>query len=120
MATSMHMMILRQLDAMNRSMEMRECKERREKRERRKRQRANSKVKRQAVLEELDDHGGKGSGFLSESSMSDSSISDGSSDQSSRYGRGEWRHKKSSHYDDVGGGTRMVWGAIINNLLVNY
>ena len=103
----MNMMILRQLDAMNRSMERRERRERREKRkkrERRKRQRANSKVKRQAVLEELDDHGGKGSGFLSESSMSDSSISDGSSDQSSRYGRGEWRRKKSSDYDYVGGG----------------
>jgi len=107
MATSMNMMILRQLDAMNRSMERRERRERREKRkkrERRKRQRANDKSKRQAALEDLDDHGGKGSGFLSESSMSDSSISDGSSDQSSGYGRGEWRRKKSSDYDDVGGG----------------
>ena len=119
----MNMMILHQLDAMNRSMERRERKERREKRkkrERRKRLHANGKAKRQAALEELDDHGGKGLGFLSESSMSDSSVSDGSSDQSSGYGRGEWRRKKSSHYDNVGGGTRMVWGAIINNLLVNY
>ena len=48
MATSMNMMILRQLDAMNRSMERREYKERREKRkkrERRKRRRANGKAK---------------------------------------------------------------------------
>jgi hypothetical protein len=110
MATSMNMMILRQLDAMNRSMERRECKERREKRkkrERRKRQRAKGKAKRQAALEDLDDHGGKGAGFFSESSMSacsDSSISDGSSDQSSGYGKGEWRRKKISQHGDVGGG----------------
>ena len=84
--------------------ERKERREKRKKRERRKRQRANDKSKRQAALEDLDDHGGKGSGFLSESSMSDSSISDGSSDQSSGYGRGEWQRKKSSHYDDVGGG----------------
>jgi hypothetical protein len=109
MAASMKMMILRQLDAMNRSMERRECKERRKKRkkrERRKRQCANVKAKRQAALEDLDDHGGEGSGYLSKSSMlasSNSSISDGSSGQSSGYGRGEWRHKKISQYSNVGG-----------------
>jgi hypothetical protein len=93
MATSMNMMILHQLDAMNRSMERRERKEtceKRRKRERRKKRRANGKAKRQAELVDLDENGGKGSGFFSKSSMSassNSSISDGSNNQSSGYGR---------------------------------
>ncbi len=70
MANSVNIMIVRQLDAINRSMERHERKERhekRKKRERRKRQRAKGKATHwvmQAALEDLDDHGGKGAGFF--------------------------------------------------------
>jgi hypothetical protein len=114
MAASMSMMLMRQLDAMNSSLERREQQERRqERRERKKRKkkrklrkkrRARKKAKkeaRKATLANLDDHGGK-AGLDSSSSSSSSSDSDSSSSdsesssntsQSSNYGRGGWRRK---------------------------
>ncbi len=50
----------------------------------------------QASMEDLDDHGGKGEGFWSESSDSKSSDSSNTSDSSnsSNYEKGAWRNKK--------------------------
>jgi hypothetical protein len=112
MAASMSMMLMRQLDAMNSSLERREQQERRqERRERKKRKkkrklrkkrRARKKAKkeaRKATLADLDDHGGKAGldSSSSSSSNSDSSSSDSNSSshtsQSSNYGHGSWRRK---------------------------
>jgi hypothetical protein len=59
-------------------------------------------AKRQAIqasLEDLDDHGGKGPGFWSESSNSESSNSSDSSN-SSNYGKGSWHNKKGGEKED--------------------
>ncbi len=53
----------------------------------------------QASLKDLDDHGGKGPGFWSDSSKSDSSDSSNSSN-SSNYGKGSWRSKKGGEKED--------------------
>ena len=102
MAAAMNMMVIRQMDAMNRSMERREKEEKRERaREKklRRKRRARREAKRrvlQASLEDLDDHGGKGVGFFSDrSSAYDSSSSSGDdSSQDSGYGKGQWRRQK--------------------------
>jgi len=103
MAAAMNMMMLRQMDAMNRSMAQREKDERREKareKKRRRKRRARREAKRR-VLEDLDDHGGKGAGSFSDSSAYDSSSSSGDdSSQDSAYGMGKWRRPK------MGGGGR--------------
>jgi hypothetical protein len=103
MAASMSMMLMRQLGAMNSSLDRREQQERRqERRERKKRKlckkrRAMKKAKkkaRKATLADLDDHGGKAGLDSSSSSGSDSDSSNSDSDssshtsQSSNYGRG--------------------------------
>ena len=108
MAASMSMMLMRQLEAMNSSMDRQEQRERKqERRERKKRnickkRRAMNKAKKRAkkdMLAGLDDHGGKAgqdsSSSSSSSSDSNSSNSDSNSSsdssQSSNYGRGSWR-----------------------------
>ncbi len=103
MAAAMNMMIMRQMDAITRSMEQREkedkCKMARE-RKRRHKHRERREAKRrvlQASLGDLNDHGGKQLGFFSESSGLDStssSGSDGDSSQDSGYGKGQWRCQK--------------------------
>jgi hypothetical protein len=110
MAASMSMMLMRQLDAMNSSLNRLEQQERkqerreRKKRKLRKKHRAMKKAKKKArkvTLAGLDDHGGK-AGLDSSSSSSSSSNSnsiDSDSDssshtsQSSNYGHGSWRHR---------------------------
>ncbi len=103
MAASMSMMLTRQLDAMNSSLDRREQRERKQaRRERKKRKlhkkcRAMKKAKkkaRKATLAGLNDHGGKAGLDSSSSSSSDSNSIDSDSDssshtsQSSNYGRG--------------------------------
>jgi hypothetical protein len=105
MAASISMMLMRQLNAMNSSLERREQQERRQERRQRKKRklckkrRAMKKAKkeaRKATLANLDDHGGKARLDSSSSSGSNSDISDSDSDssshtsQSSNYGRGSW------------------------------
>lgn len=69
MAAAMNMMMMRQMDAMARSMERREREDKRERardRKRRRKRRAKREAKRrvlQASMEDLDDHGGKGPEF---------------------------------------------------------
>lgn len=102
MTAQMNMMMMRQLEEMNASMARRAREERRERkreRKRRKRARAKKRAKRQvqrAALEDMDDHGGKGAGFwsMSSDSISDSGESSSDSDQSSNYGKGQWRPRK--------------------------
>ncbi len=106
MDASMSMMLMRQLNAMNSSLNRWEQQERRqERRERkkwklRKKRRAMKKAKkkaRKATLADLDDHGEKAGLDSSSSSGSNSDSSDSDSDssshtsQSSNYGRGSWR-----------------------------
>ena len=102
MAAAMNMMMMRQMDAMTRSMERREKEDKRERARERKRHRK-SRARREAkqrVLQAsfgyLDDHGGKQVGFFSDSSGLDSSSisSDGDSSQDSGYRKGQWRHQK--------------------------
>ena len=51
---------------------------------------------------DLDDHGGKGGGSLSESSLSESSSSSSDdSSQDSGYGKGEWRGQTNVGGDKV-------------------
>ncbi len=110
MGAQVNLMIMRQLEEMNKGMAQRvheERHERKKERERRKRRRAKKKAKRRemrASLEDLDDHGGKGSGFWSESSGSESSDSSDSGDSSddSGYGKGEWRRRKKLGETDDG------------------
>ncbi len=106
MAASMSMMLMRQLDAMNSSLDRREQQERKQERRERKRRklrkkhRAMKKAKKKAkkaTLAGLNDHGGKAvqdnsssSSCDSNSSNSDSNSSSDSS-QSSSYGHGNWR-----------------------------
>jgi hypothetical protein len=121
-AASATIMLMRQLERMNKSMEKRDRQEKMDKKKERKRhikQRAKKKakrkakkakrVKKRAALESLDDHGGKSCGGYSSSSSSSGSFSSSSSDsdidsrnsdsgnsndsnQSSDYGQGKWRH----------------------------
>ncbi len=107
MAASMSMMLMRQLKAMNSSMDRWEKRERKqERRERKKRKthkncramkKAKKKVKK-ATLAGLNDHGGKAGQDSSSSSSSDSDSSNSDSNsskdssQSSNYGRESWRH----------------------------
>ncbi len=72
MMTNMNMMMMRQMEEMNCGMARRHKEERRErKREKMRRQKCRDKrnAKRQSMID-LDDHGGKGAGSLSESSLS--------------------------------------------------
>lgn len=103
LAANVSMMMLRQLEAMNKSMDKRDERERRrerKERKRRKKRRAKKKAKKRAKYAVQLDHGGKaGPGGSSSSSdttdygdSSDDSSSD-SSDKSSNYGRGPWRGK---------------------------
>ncbi len=106
LGAQMNLMIMKQLEEMNRGMARRARKERREKakekkhhRKRREKKRAMRVAKRQAIqasLKDLDDHGGKGPGFWSESSNSESS----NSSDSSNYGKGSWRNKKGGDKED--------------------
>ncbi len=88
MGAQVNLMIMRQLEEMNKGMARRareERHERKKERERCKRRRAKKKAKRQemrALLEDLDDHRGEGAGFWSESSDSESSDSSNSGDSS--------------------------------------
>ncbi len=120
-AASATIMLMRQLERMNKSMDERERQEKMDKKKERKhcmKQRAKKKAKRKAkkakrakkraALKSLDDHGGKARGGYSSSSSSSSSFSSSSNDsdsnsrnsdsgnsndsnQSSDYGRGKWR-----------------------------
>ncbi len=108
MAASMSMMLMRQFNAMNSSLERWEQQERRQERRQRKKRKlckkrcAMKKAKkeaRKATLANLDDHGRKvgldsssSSGSNSDSSNSDSNSNSHTS-QSSNYGRGSWRRK---------------------------
>ena len=86
-AKRMNILMMRQLDSMDRRMEMREkedCKEQRKKKKRQKKKRRKKRAKkaaRQAVLEGQADHGGKvGPGTADDySSISSSSSSSSSS-----------------------------------------
>ncbi len=110
LSTNMSMMLMRQLDSMNRSMDKRERREeKRRKKERKCQKKRHAKKKRKkarkrAACEGLEDHGGKAAGKYSSSSDSDSSSSDSDSSdsdssessgdgssQSSNYGRGNWQ-----------------------------
>jgi hypothetical protein len=109
LGAQMNLMIMKQLEEMNREMARRACEERRERakekkrrRKRREKKRAMQVAKRQVIqasLEELDDHGGNGPGFWSESSDSESSDSSNGSN-SSNYGKGSWRNKKEGEKED--------------------
>jgi hypothetical protein len=100
---NMSMMLMHQLDSMNRSMDKRERREEKRRRKERKRQKKchpkkkRKKARKRAAYEGLEDHGGKAAGKYSSSSDSNSSNSDSSdssgdgSSQSSNYGRGNWR-----------------------------
>ena len=104
MTANMNMMMMRQMEEMNRGMARRHKEERRErKREKKRRQKRRDKrnAKRQAMID-LDDHGGKGGGSLSESSLSESSSSSSDdSSQDSGYGKGEWRGQTNVGGDKV-------------------
>jgi len=104
MTANMNMMMMRQMEEMNRGMARRHKEERRErKREKKHRQKRRDKRNdnRQAMIN-LDDHGGKGGGSLSESSSSESSSSSSDdSSQDSGYGKGEWRGQT-----NIGGGEK--------------
>jgi hypothetical protein len=106
MMTNMNMMMMRQMEEMNRGMARRHKEERhKRKREKKRRQKRRDKrnAKRQAMID-LDDHGGKGGGSLSESSSSESSSSSSSNDssqQDSGYGKGEWRGQSNVGGDKV-------------------
>jgi hypothetical protein len=106
MAARMSMMLMRQLKAMNSSMDRQEQQERKQERRERKKKKickkrpAMKKAKKKAKKDMLagqDDHGGKAGQDSSSSSSSNSessnSDSNGSSDsdQSSNYGRGSWQ-----------------------------
>jgi hypothetical protein len=106
MAARMLMMLMRQLDAMNSSLDRHEQRERKqERRERKKRKlckkrRAMKKAKkkaRKATFAGLDDHGGKvGLNSSSSSSRDSNSInsdrdSSSNTSQSSNYGHGSWQ-----------------------------
>ncbi len=119
MGAQVNLMIMRQLEEMNKGMAQRACEERSERkkeRERRKRKRRRAKKKAKqwemrASLEDLDNHGGKGAGFWSKSSDSESSDSSnsGNSSDDSGYGKGDWRcRKKVGETDD--GHVRGVYG----------
>jgi hypothetical protein len=94
MTTNMNMMMMQQMEEINCGMARRHKEERRErKREKKRRQKHWDKrnAKRRSMMD-LDDHGGKGAGFWSESSSSESSSSSSDdSSQDSGYGKGEWR-----------------------------
>jgi hypothetical protein len=107
LAANMSMLMMRQLEAINKSMDKREQQEmkqeQRERKERKwhKKRHAKKKAKKRAkkaALAGLDDHGGKAAQYSSSSSNSNSSSDDSDSDsdsslldQSSNYGRGSWR-----------------------------
>ncbi len=95
MSANMTMMLMQQLDAMNRSWGKQDLQEKKEKRGERKRhkkrchkKRAKEKAKK-AALENLDDHGGKARQYSSSSSSSNSSGSSSDSDKSGNDGFGE-------------------------------
>jgi hypothetical protein len=93
---NMNMMLMWQMEEINRGMKRRYKEERRErKREKKCRQKHREKRNaKQRSMMELDDHGGKRGEVSSESSLSSessSSSSDDSSSQDSGYGKGEWR-----------------------------
>ena len=94
MTTNMNMMMMRQMEEINRGMARRHKEERRErKREKKRRQKRRDKrnAKRRSMMD-LDDHGGKGAEFWSKSSsLESSSSSSDNSSQDSGYGKGEWR-----------------------------
>jgi hypothetical protein len=94
MTANMNMMMMRQMEEMNRGMARRhkeEWRERKREKKRRQKRRDKRNAKRRAMID-LDDHGGKGGGSLSKSSLSESSSSSSDdSSQDSRYGKGEWR-----------------------------
>ncbi len=103
MSANMSIMLMRQLDSINRSMDDRErCEEKRRKKERKRQKKHHLKKKRKkawkrAAYEGLEDHGGKARGKYSSSSDSNSSNSDScnssgdESSQSSNYGWGSWQ-----------------------------
>jgi len=96
MTVAMNMMMMRQMDAMTRSMDRRDKEERARERKRRRKRRARREAKRrllEASFGELDDHGGKHGGIFSDSSDSSSISTDGGSDQDSGYGKGQWRQQ---------------------------
>jgi hypothetical protein len=101
LAANMSMLMMRQLEAMNKSMDKREQREmKQEQRERKERKWQKSRAKKKekkrakkAALAGLDDHGGKAGRYSSSSSDSNSSSDDSDSDsdsslldQSSNYG----------------------------------
>ena len=107
LTTNMNMMLMRQMEEINRGMERRYKEERRErKREKKRRRKRRDKrnAKRRSMMD-LDDHGGKRGGVSSESisseSISSSSSSNDSSSQDSGYGKGEWRGQT-----NIGGGQK--------------
>jgi hypothetical protein len=94
-------MLMRQMERMNRSLDerdRREKKDRRKERKRQKKRRTKKKEKnraKRANMAALDDHGGKAGRLSSSSSSSssgsdDSSTSNSSGDESSHYGQGSW------------------------------
>ena len=96
MTVAMNMMMMRQMDAMTRSMDRRDKEERARERKRRRKRRARREAKRrllEASFGKLDDHGGKHSGIFSDSSDSSSISTDGGSDQDSGYGKGQWQQQ---------------------------
>ena len=107
LTTNMNMMLMRQMEEINRGMERRYKEERRErKREKKRRRKRRDKrnAKRRSMMD-LDDHGGKRGGVSSESISSESissSSSDDSSSQDSGYGKGEWRGQT-----NIGGGRSL-------------
>jgi hypothetical protein len=123
MGAQVNLMIMRQLEEMNKGMARRVREERRERkkeRERRKRRHAKKKAKQRgmrALLEDLDEHGGKGAGFWSKRSDSESSDSSDSGDRSndSGYGKGDWRRRKKVGETDEGrvGGVDGNGGGVV-------
>ncbi len=106
MASSMSMMLMRQLEAVNSSMDKQEQRERKQKRRERKKRKhrkkchAMKKTKKKAkkdMLVGLDDHSGKAGQDSSSSSSSNNNSSNSDcnsssdSNQSSNYGHGSWR-----------------------------
>jgi hypothetical protein len=102
MSVNMSIMLMRQLDSINKSMDKRERhEEKRRKKERKRQKKRHAKKKRKkarkrVAYEGLKNHGGKAGGKYSSSSDSNSSDNDSSdsssngSSQSSNYGRGSW------------------------------
>ncbi len=103
MSANVSIMLMHQLDSINRSMDNRERREEKRRKKERKRQKKRhakkkwKKAQKRAAYEGLEDHGGKAGGKYSSSSDSSSSNSDScdssgdGSSQSSNYGQGSWR-----------------------------